>query len=94
MYNDKAQLLIDNPINRYLINSPILPSMKKDADGGLTTILLPKRRALCRQEGQLAAGSQRPDLHGDAALQAEKPPSSILPSGEGTWKPPAVLVPQ
>jgi hypothetical protein len=32
----KRQLLIKNPINRYLINSPMLPGMKKDADGSLT----------------------------------------------------------
>jgi hypothetical protein len=25
-----------NPINRYLINSPMLPNMKKNADGSLT----------------------------------------------------------
>ena len=25
-----------NAINRYLINSPMLPALKKDADGGLT----------------------------------------------------------
>jgi hypothetical protein len=25
-----------NPINRYLVNSPMLPSMKKNADGSLT----------------------------------------------------------
>jgi hypothetical protein len=29
-------LLIDNPINRYLINSPMLPDLKKNADGSLT----------------------------------------------------------
>ena len=29
-------LLVANPINRYLINSPMLPSLKRDADGGLT----------------------------------------------------------
>jgi len=28
--------LIKNPINRYLINSPMLPNMKKNADGSLT----------------------------------------------------------
>ena len=27
---------IKNPINRYLINSPMLSGMKKDADGSLT----------------------------------------------------------
>ena len=25
-----------NPINRYLLNSPMLPQFKKDADGGTT----------------------------------------------------------
>lgn len=36
MYDGKTQLLIDNPINRYLINSPMLPGMKKNKDGSLT----------------------------------------------------------
>jgi len=36
MYNLPSQLLVKNPINRYLINSPMLPHLKTDADGGLT----------------------------------------------------------
>ena len=36
MYDGKSQLLIENPINRYLINSPMLPGMKKNPDGSLT----------------------------------------------------------
>ena len=36
MYDGKSQFLIKNPINRYLINSPMLPGMKKNADGSLT----------------------------------------------------------
>lgn len=36
MYELPASLLSANPINRYLINSPMLPQLKKDADGGLT----------------------------------------------------------
>ena len=36
MYDGKTQFLIKNPINRYLINSPMLPGMKKNADGSLT----------------------------------------------------------
>lgn len=36
MYDGKTLLLVANPINRYLINSPMLPSLKRDADGGLT----------------------------------------------------------
>ncbi len=36
MYEMPSSLLVANPINRYLINSPMLPSLRKDADGGLT----------------------------------------------------------
>ncbi len=36
MYDGKTQLLIKNPIDRYLINSPMLPNPKKSADGSLT----------------------------------------------------------
>jgi hypothetical protein len=36
MYNLPQQLLAANPLNRYIINSPMLPSMKRNADGGLT----------------------------------------------------------
>jgi hypothetical protein len=36
MYELPASLLYANPLNRYLINSPMLPSLKRDADGGIT----------------------------------------------------------
>ena len=36
MYNLPQQLLVKNPIDRYQINSPMLPQLKTDADGGLT----------------------------------------------------------
>jgi hypothetical protein len=36
MYDLPASLLVANPINRYLINKPMLPELKNDADGGLT----------------------------------------------------------
>jgi len=36
MYELPTSLLTANPLNRYLINSPMLPNLKKDADGGLT----------------------------------------------------------
>ncbi|WP_312365073.1 DUF1254 domain-containing protein [Ensifer sp.] len=36
LYELPSSLLHANPLNRYLINSPMLPSLKKDADGGLT----------------------------------------------------------
>jgi hypothetical protein len=36
MYELPTSMLVANPINRYLINSPMLPQLVKDADGGLT----------------------------------------------------------
>lgn len=36
MYELPASLLSANPLDRYLINSPMLPNLAKDADGGLT----------------------------------------------------------
>jgi Protein of unknown function (DUF1214) len=36
MYDLPGQFLVKNPINRYLINSQMLPDLKRDADGGLT----------------------------------------------------------
>ena len=35
LYELPASLLSANPLNRYLINSPMLPHLKKDPDGGL-----------------------------------------------------------
>lgn len=39
MYDGKTKLLIANPLDRYLINSPMLPDLKRDPDGGLTIYL-------------------------------------------------------
>jgi hypothetical protein len=36
LYELPASLLSANKLNRYLINSPMLPQLRKDADGGLT----------------------------------------------------------
>jgi hypothetical protein len=39
MYELPASLLVANPIKRYLINSPMLPQLNLDADGGLTLLI-------------------------------------------------------
>lgn len=36
MYELPANVMTPNPINRYLLNSPMLPDFKKDADGNIT----------------------------------------------------------
>ncbi len=55
MYDGKSQPLVKNPINRYLINSPMLPGMKKDADGSLTLYLQKEPRR--GQGSKLASGA-------------------------------------
>jgi hypothetical protein len=39
VYDGSTFLLVENPIKRYLINSPMLPSLTKDPDGGVTLYL-------------------------------------------------------
>lgn len=36
MYGLPDSLLVANPLNRYLLNSPMMPNFRKDSDGGLT----------------------------------------------------------
>jgi hypothetical protein len=36
IYDSKTQLLVENTIGRYLINSAMLPSMTKEPNGSLT----------------------------------------------------------
>jgi hypothetical protein len=36
MYNLPQSLLVSNPLNRYLLNAPMLPQFVRDSDGGLT----------------------------------------------------------
>jgi hypothetical protein len=39
LYELPSSLLSANPLHRYLINSPMLSTLKRDADGGLTLYL-------------------------------------------------------
>ncbi len=55
MYDGKNQLLVDNPLNRYLINSPMLSSLKPDADGGLTIYIQSESPGKAREANWLPA---------------------------------------
>ncbi len=71
MYDGKTQLLIENPINRYLINSPMLPNLKKNADGSLTFIHSEGLAGADKESNWLPA-PDGPSIHRDAALLAEE----------------------
>ena len=89
MYDGKTQLLIENPINRYLINSPMLPSMKTDADGSLTLYIQNKSPGPEKESNWLPAPNGPIYLVMRLYWPRTEPPS-ILPAGEGTWQPPGV----
>jgi hypothetical protein len=90
MYDGKTQLLIKNPIDRYLVNSPMLPNMKKNKDGSLTLYIQKDSPGKARQANWLPA----PDGPIYLVMRVYWPktePPSILPPGDGTWQPPAVV---
>ena len=91
MYDGKTQLLIENPISRYLMNSPMLPNMKKNADGSLTLYIQNKSPGADKEANWLPAPSGEIYLVMRLYWPKTEAPS-ILPPGEGTWKPPAIMV--
>jgi hypothetical protein len=90
MYDGKTQLLLENPINRYLINSPMLPSMKKNPDGSLTLYVQKSSPGKARESNWLPAPSGPIYLVMSLYWPKETTPS-ILPPGAGTWKPPGLV---
>ena len=91
MYDGKTQLLIENPINRYLINSPMLPAMKTNADGSLTLYIQNKSPGPDKEANWLPAPNGPIYLVMRLYWPKTEAPS-ILPAGDGTWKPPAIVV--
>jgi hypothetical protein len=89
MYDGKTQLLIENPINRYLINSPMLPGMKTNADGSLTLHIRNKSPGADKEANWLPAPNGPIYLVMRLYWPKTEPPS-ILPPGEGTWQPPGI----
>ncbi len=90
MYDGKSQLLVKNPIDRYLINSAMLPAMKKNADGSLTLYIQKDSPGKAKEANWLPAPNDTVYLVTRLYWPKDTPPS-ILPPGEGTWKPPAVV---
>jgi hypothetical protein len=90
MYDGKTQLLIENPINRYLINSPMLPGMKKNPDGSVTLYIQNKTPGKARESNWLPAPDGPIYLVMRLYWPKDTPPS-ILPPGEGTWSPPGLI---
>jgi hypothetical protein len=85
MYDLPSQLLVDNPINRYLINAPMLPDLKKDADGGLTIYIQHESPGKDKESNWLPAPNGRFMM----AMRYYLPKPALL---DGDWKSPEVNV--
>lgn len=90
MYDGKTQLLIENSIDRYLINSPMLSTMTKNADGSLTLYLQKTSPGADKENNWLPAPNDLMYLVMRLYWPKTEAPS-ILPPGNGTWSPPQIV---
>ncbi len=89
MYDGKSQLLIENPINRYLINTPMLPNTTKNADGSLT-LYIQKDSPGADKEANWLPAPNGPIYLVMRLYWPKTTAPSVLPPGTGTWQPPGV----
>ena len=81
MYSLPASLLVDNPLDRYLINSPMLPDLVADPDGGITLYLQHDSPGADKEANWLPA----PDGPFFVAMRLYWPRPEAL---DGTWTAP------
>ena len=84
MYDGKTQLLVENPIDRYLINSPMLPKLRKNPDGSLTIYIQKESPGKTSESNWLPA----PDGPIYLVMRLYWPKQLAL---AGEWKPAPVL---
>lgn len=83
MYELPSRLLVANPLDRYLINSPMLPALKRDPDGGTTIYVQHESPGADREANWLPA----PDGPFLIALRAFWPKPTLL---DGSWNQPPI----
>jgi len=81
MYELPQSLLVANPIDRYLLNSPMLPQFVKDADGGVTFYIQNESPGKDKEPNWLPA----PKGPFQIAMRLYWPKEEAL---NGTWKAP------
>lgn len=83
MYDGKTKFLVDNPINRYLINSAMLTDLKRNTDGGFTLYLQSHSPGKSLESNWLPA----PDGPIYVVMRLYLPGPSVL---NGQWKVPSL----
>ena len=71
MYELPQSLLVANPINRWLINSPMLPSLVPDTDGGYTLYIQNESPAGGKEAANWLPAPKGPFMRGAAAVLAQ-----------------------
>jgi len=84
-YEMPSSLLYANPLNRYLINSPMLPDLKKDKNGGLTLYIQNESTGKDRESNWLPAPKGKVKL----VLRLYRPNKEAY---NGTWKAPPMMM--
>lgn len=84
MYKMPQSLLVENPINRYLINSPMVPNLVKDPDGGITIYVQNEPPGPGKEANWLPA----PDGPFQMILRLYWPKEEAL---NGSWKAPRAV---
>jgi hypothetical protein len=83
LYRLPESLLYANPLNRYLINSPMLPELQRDPDGGLSLLVQHQPPSKALESNWLPA----PDGSFAVFLRLYWPKAAAL---QGQWKPPSL----
>ena len=89
LYDGDNRYLVKNPINRYVIDSSMLPTMKTDANGALTIYIQHKSPAASEKANWLPAPNGPMSLKLRLYWPKIETPS-ILPIGKATWHPPGL----
>lgn len=84
LYDGNTQLLIKNPINRYLINSTMLPELATNADGSLTIFIQKDEPSDAAQQANWLPAPNGPIY---MVLRLYSPQEEVL---DGTWTPPGI----
>jgi len=84
MYDAKSQLLVDNPIHRYLLNSTMLDQFKRGNDGSLT-LYIQARTPGAELEANWLPAPSGPFF---VVMRLYGPEKSAL---EGRWSPPKLV---
>jgi hypothetical protein len=84
MYDGKTQLLVENPIDRYLINAPMLPDMHKDENGAVTLYIQKEAPTDAKLKANWLPAPDGPIY---MVMRLYWPKKAAL---DGSWKPPAI----